>query len=246
MDSISELGRQINISILVILKEVNLGCINPTSARTELNNALGLLAETVTLVDILSQANQEPLPRRWYWVFICGIIRSNLWRYIYSTRSTRTNDVWGDDVLQLFEALPQPIIMQHLFALVTQSLVNLREIESLICDFDDRLQVVTGTGFLIYALQRYGQVLAQLTILKIFGDTEDGRRLLSEDDFQHPKLLIDPSKCTYTRGEEADTYFRRGRFVVSHTQMLLLGCSVALSLSLLLHLFGSDVSSGVI
>ena len=119
--------------------------------------------------------------------------------------------------------------MQYLFVLVTQSLVNLREIESVICTFDEEVRVVTGMGFLIYLLQRYRQVLAQFTILKMFGDTEDGRRLLLEDDFQYPKLLVDPSKRTYTNDEQVDIRVKRRQFSVSHT--ILLGFFIALSVS---------------
>ena len=227
--SISELGRQINTSILIILKEVSSCSAIPISARTDLNNVLRLLEETVTLAGILSRANQELSPWKWYWVFICGIMRSNLWKHIYFIRSIRTNDLWSDGILQLLGASPQPTDMQYLFVLVTQSLVNLREIESVICAFDEEVRVVTGMGFLIYLLQRYRQVLAQFTILKIFGDTEDGRRLLLEDDFQYPKLLVDPSKRTYTNDEQVDIRVKRRQFSVSHT--ILLGFFIALSVS---------------
>lgn len=120
--------------------------------------------------------------------------------------------------------------MQHFFALVTLSLHNLREVESLICDFDDEVQVVVGTGFLVYMIRRYSQVLAQSAVLRMFGDTEDGKRLLSEDDFQYPKLLVDFSKWTCA-SDPAGRPSERSWLSASYTLAALLGCFIALSLS---------------
>lgn len=241
--SISTLGKQINTTTIGILAEINSDRTDRTSIRANYADALGLLADTVTLIDTLSRANQESLYWRWYWVFLCGVFRFNLWRCIYSVRTTRPDKIWSDNVLQTFDASSLPTVMQHLFALVTQALENLREVETVICNFDEEVQVVVGTGFLVHITRRYSQVLAASTILKIFGDTERGKQLLSEDDFQYPRLLANSTKWT---PENVGPLPGARRLSVSFKQKVFLGCLIAACLSLYCHPFRSSFIFGLV
>jgi hypothetical protein len=168
--------------------------IDPTQASgalqaaslVDLATALASFAETMDVIEQLVQYN--PINAHdWRWISF--FVHIQISRFSLNQASNAAA-IWNPAILQSIKTKSPPFPLTQLFALVTTTINNLRNVEYALCNYDENVSALIGAGIFIHALRHFERLLSQWMTFHLFDYMEP--QLLSRDHLLFPKILIEP------------------------------------------------------
>ncbi|KIM90391.1 hypothetical protein PILCRDRAFT_812129 [Piloderma croceum F 1598] len=171
-------------------------CESPlqVASVTDLAIALESFSQTMDLVEQLVQCAPIAFQQGWPWSwYLYRPILNCLVLSFPAHLSINPYAVWNVDILQSFKINKPPLGFGHLFSLTTIAITNIQIIEFTLCNYDEHMSTLVGTGILVHSIRHLKHILAQWMILQGLDYVGPERRLLAKDHFLFPKLVTNPT-----------------------------------------------------
>ncbi|KAF8801456.1 hypothetical protein BYT27DRAFT_7147448 [Phlegmacium glaucopus] len=156
------------------------------ASLVDLAVSLASFAEVMDLFEHLVQYNPINV-HDWRW--ISSLLYFQISRFPLNQASNATS-TWDPAILESLKTKEPPFLFTQLFALVTTSINDLRNVEYALCNYDKNVSALVGAGILIHALRQFERLLAQWMIFHSLEYIEP--HLLSKDHLLFPKILTKP------------------------------------------------------